>query len=283
MLYSHLGDAMAATSSPYLFESQCLKIDQTYKDLASILPRFPSAVRPTYKNLGSPSTVSPNLAGIHPRFPPTVSTCLSDAFLIYFLCRGVHAALHRHRSSPVSSPCTSSDCTHSSSCRSENGACNPGSYLDGTNCVQCPAGSYCADGKTKQPCDIGMFQPNTNSVECIKTQPGYYQNVSGSIAQIPCDEGSYQPYVQQYFCYGAPSGRFQGLTGQATVCGTCCGWATTKDNYNVEVFRCSDPTPNSYAGSGSGCLPSSNNTDCATPATCAQDVTGGCPAETWGA
>ncbi|KAJ7286162.1 hypothetical protein C8J57DRAFT_1286919 [Mycena rebaudengoi] len=158
-------------------------------------------------------------------------------------------------------------------------SCDPGSYLSNGTCVACPPGNTCAGGtKTPQACDYGKYQPSNGSVSCIETTPGYYQPNRGASDQIPCPRGTYQPYAYQKFCYGAPKGRFQNYAGQATVCGTCCGWAAPQVNNNMVAVNCTGSTPNAYPSSGDGCI--SKSTDCVHAATCSQLADGTCPAET---
>ncbi|KAJ7709496.1 hypothetical protein B0H17DRAFT_1124105 [Mycena rosella] len=160
------------------------------------------------------------------------------------------------------------------------GPCAAGSYLyNATTCAFCPVGSYC-DGTSgqAQQCDSGHYQPSINSTSCLATVPGYYQNAKGANNTIPCPVGSYQPYGAQAFCYGAPKGRFQNMTGQATVCGTCCGWAAPLQNNNINPVNCSGTTPNAWPSSGDGCTAA--NTTCVRAATCIQLANGTCPAET---
>ncbi|KAJ7168355.1 hypothetical protein C8R43DRAFT_945535 [Mycena crocata] len=42
--------------------------------------------------------------------------------------------------------------------------------------------------------------------------------------------------------------------GQATVCGTCCGWAAPLQNGNVNPVNCTSPMPNAWPSSGDGCM-----------------------------
>ncbi|KAJ7709539.1 hypothetical protein B0H17DRAFT_1124135 [Mycena rosella] len=166
------------------------------------------------------------------------------------------------------------------------GLCAPGSYLyNATTCAFCPAGSSC-DGKSgvAQPCGSGHYQPSVNSTACLSCdsghfQPSFYQNAKGANNTIPCPAGSYQPYGAQAFCYGAPKGRFQGLPGQATVCGTCCGWAAPLVNNNISPVNCNGTTPNAWPNSGDGCI--SSNTTCVRAASCGQLANGTCPADTF--
>ncbi|KAK7000326.1 hypothetical protein R3P38DRAFT_3057959, partial [Favolaschia claudopus] len=90
-------------------------------------------------------------------------------------------------------------------------SCPSGSYqYNQTACVACPAGNTCNGGSdTPQPCDTGLYQPNTGSTSCMPTQPGFFTNQRGSTTPFACPAGSYQPYSRQAFCYGAPKGRFQ--------------------------------------------------------------------------
>ncbi|KAJ7101626.1 hypothetical protein C8R43DRAFT_1244224 [Mycena crocata] len=164
--------------------------------------------------------------------------------------------------------------------RASSNPCTEGSYrYNSTTCAFCPAGNSC-DGKSgrAQPCDSGHYQPNMNSTACLGTLPGQFQDAKGATTFKLCPPGSYQPYPTQAFCYGAPRGRFQSLPGQATVCGTCCGWAAPLQNGNVNPVNCTSPTPNAWPSSGDGCI--SKATSCVRAATCAQLADGTCPAET---
>ncbi|KAK7022444.1 hypothetical protein R3P38DRAFT_2780467 [Favolaschia claudopus] len=125
-------------------------------------------------------------------------------------------------------------------------SCPSGSYqYNQTACVACPAGNTCNGGSsTPQPCDTGLYQPNS----------------------------------QQAFCYGAPKGRFQQQSGKSFLCATCCGWAATQDNNNVNPVNCTGSTPYAWPNSGDGCI--SSPTSCTRAATCAQAADGTCPGET---
>ncbi|KAJ7481239.1 hypothetical protein B0H11DRAFT_2280473 [Mycena galericulata] len=164
--------------------------------------------------------------------------------------------------------------------RATSAPCAGGSFrFNSTTCAPCPPGSYCTGTSQPQRCDSGTYQPNANSTSCIATTPGHYQSAKGSTSQVPCPAGTYQPYNRQAFCYGAPSGRFQNMTGQATVCGTCCGWAAPLQNNNVNPVNCTGSKPNSYPSSGDGCI--SKNTGCVHAQTCVQSANGSCPAQTF--
>ncbi|KAK7049085.1 hypothetical protein R3P38DRAFT_2764945 [Favolaschia claudopus] len=159
-------------------------------------------------------------------------------------------------------------------------SCPSGSYqYNQTACVACPAGNTCNGGSsTPQPCDTGLYQPNTGSTSCMQTQPGFFTNQRGSTTPFACPAGSYQPYPQQAFCYGAPKGRFQQQSGKSFLCATCCGWAAIQDNNNVNPVNCTDSTPYAWPNSGDGCI--SSPTSCTRAATCAQAADGTCPGET---
>ncbi|KAK7049084.1 hypothetical protein R3P38DRAFT_1883872 [Favolaschia claudopus] len=159
-------------------------------------------------------------------------------------------------------------------------SCPSGSYqYNQTACVECPAGNTCNGGSsTPQPCDTGLYQPNTGSTSCMQTQPGFFTNQRGSTTPFACPAGSYQPYSQQAFCYGAPKGRFQQQSGKSFLCATCCGWAATMDNNNVNPVNCTGSTPYAWPNSGDGCI--SSPTSCTRAATCAQAADGTCPGET---
>ncbi|KAJ6525448.1 hypothetical protein DFH09DRAFT_1286114 [Mycena vulgaris] len=165
-------------------------------------------------------------------------------------------------------------------------ACLSGQYLvnsaDLTSCTNCPAGSSC-DGNTAKQCNTGYYQYYATQTYCNPTQPGFYTNAKGSSIPIPCPAGSYQPYPAQAFCYGAPKGRFQGLPGQATVCGTCCGWAAPLANNNIAPVNCTGTTPYASPSSGDGCV--SVKPSCVRAASCRQTYNTttyqfDCPAET---
>ncbi|KAJ7087275.1 hypothetical protein B0H15DRAFT_305837 [Mycena belliarum] len=161
------------------------------------------------------------------------------------------------------------------------GLCAPGSYIfNGTTCAFCPAGNSCdgASGRA-HPCRSGHYQPSGNSTSCIATVPGYFQNAKGANSTIPCPAGSYQPYPAQALCYGAPMGRFQSMPGQATLCGTCCGWAAPLESSNISPVNCTGATPNAWPSSGSGCI--RDTIPCVRATTCAQFMNGTCPAETF--
>ncbi|KAJ6491505.1 hypothetical protein DFH09DRAFT_1453455 [Mycena vulgaris] len=95
-----------------------------------------------------------------------------------------------------------------------------------------------------------------------------FTSAKGSSIPIPCPAGTYQPYPAQAFCYGAPKGRFQGLPGQATVCGTCCGWAAPLVNNNIAPVNCTGTTPYASPSSGDGCV--SVKPSCVRAASCRQ-------------
>ncbi|KAK7013147.1 hypothetical protein R3P38DRAFT_1523554 [Favolaschia claudopus] len=158
--------------------------------------------------------------------------------------------------------------------------CPSGSYrYNSTSCAGCPAGYTCNGGSdTPQSCDTGFYQPNMGSTSCIQTQPGFFTSQRASVTPSPCPAGSYQPYVQQAFCYGAPKGRFQQQSGRSFLCATCCGWAATLDNNNVNPVNCTGSKPNAWPNSGDGCI--SSQTSCVHAATCAQAADGTCPGET---
>ncbi|KAJ7217205.1 hypothetical protein GGX14DRAFT_561729 [Mycena pura] len=161
--------------------------------------------------------------------------------------------------------------------RASPSPCPAGSYrYNTTACAYCPAGSYC-DGTSGQAklCSPGFYQPNINSTACLGTPKGYYTNSQGNAAATPCPAGTYQPNTIQVGCNGAPSGRFQSLPGQACVCLTCSGWGAPLKNNNINPVNCSGSTPNSYPGSGDGCL--SKTTNGYHAATCQQDANGACP------
>ncbi|KAJ7176292.1 hypothetical protein C8R43DRAFT_1230426 [Mycena crocata] len=156
-------------------------------------------------------------------------------------------------------------------------SCPPGNFYSSTappGCRVCPAGNTCNGNQAPQPCDYGSYQPSMGATVCIKSAKGFYQPQRGQNVTLPCYIGSYQPYPGQKFCYGAPSGRFQGKTGQAGVCGSCCGWATSMTNFNTGVFKCTTPTPFSGRASGSGCVKSRQGCDPVAP--CAQAADGTC-------
>lgn len=73
--------------------------------------------------------------------------------------------------------------------------CSPGTYHDGSGCVDASPGYYVAvSGATEQtPCAVGYYQPNAGAVSCIAAEPGHYVDVTGAVMQIDCLPGSYQP------------------------------------------------------------------------------------------
>ncbi|KAK7038003.1 hypothetical protein R3P38DRAFT_3262488 [Favolaschia claudopus] len=155
-------------------------------------------------------------------------------------------------------------------------SCPSGSFRANTTaCAPCPAGNTCSGGRNRpDPCDTGLYQPNTGSTSCLRTPPGFFTNRRGSAMPTPCPAGSYQPYSRQAFCYGAPRGRFQQQTGKSFVCATCCGWATTMNNNNVNPVKCGGAAPFAWPNSGDGCI--SRPTSCTPAATCAQAANGTC-------
>ncbi|KAJ7217197.1 hypothetical protein GGX14DRAFT_602554 [Mycena pura] len=157
--------------------------------------------------------------------------------------------------------------------------CPAGSYwYKGTEtCTSCLPGSYC-DGTSGEAklCSPGYYQPNVNSTACLPTPAGYYTNTTGSAVATPCYPGSFQPYTAQDFCYSATSGRFQSKPGQAVSCYTCCGWASSRKDYNINPTNCTDPKANANIGSGDGCI--SRPTACTRATTCQQSADGACPA-----
>ncbi|KAJ7085764.1 hypothetical protein B0H15DRAFT_368759 [Mycena belliarum] len=113
--------------------------------------------------------------------------------------------------------------------------------------------------------------PGANSTSGIATVPSYYQNAKGADSIIRCPVGTrYQPYSAQAFCHGAPKGRFQSMPGQATVCGTCCGWAAPFEYSNVSPVNCTGATPNAWPSSGGGCI--GDATACVRAKTCAREI-----------
>jgi len=86
--------------------------------------------------------------------------------------------------------------------------CSPGTYDNGSGCVQADPGYYVpVSGATEQtPCAPGTYQSDAGSVNCIPAEAGHYVDVTAAAMQIDCPPGSYQPDSGANSCLLAQAG-----------------------------------------------------------------------------
>ncbi|CAG9332327.1 unnamed protein product [Blepharisma stoltei] len=101
------------------------------------------------------------------------------------------------------------------------GRCTLGQYIDGNNCVACPAGSKCTSVFSSatiyyfspEVCDLGYFQANTGQSSCTICPRGQQCYCRGMVASVNCDAGfmcaaagtvkRYKPCVDGSWCDAA--------------------------------------------------------------------------------
>ncbi|KAF9497881.1 hypothetical protein BDN71DRAFT_539076 [Pleurotus eryngii] len=113
--------------------------------------------------------------------------------------------------------------------------CAPGTYLSGTACLQCEAGSY-----TKE----------LNQRSCTKARAGYYIPNDGATAETPCTRGTYSATQGSTSCLSCPAGSM--CPSDALANPQKCSPGRYSTGGAVECTWCSPGTFNSVQGA-TGC------------------------------
>jgi hypothetical protein len=120
--------------------------------------------------------------------------------------------------------------------------CSPGTYDNGSGCVEADPGYYVAvSAATEQiPCAPGTFQPNAGSINCIPASPGHYVDVTAAAMQIDCLPGSYQPNSEASSCILASPGYYVPVS--AAIEQILCPVGTTSEAGATECTLAPDTT-----------------------------------------
>ncbi|HQF70854.1 MAG TPA: alpha-amylase family glycosyl hydrolase, partial [Promineifilum sp.] len=95
-------------------------------------------------------------------------------------------------------------------CVFTNTLCQPGFYDDMSACVPTDPGYYTdASGAVAQlACVPGYYQPAGGQVSCLAANPGYYVDTSAAISQMECSPGKYQSNYAAVQCNLADPGYY---------------------------------------------------------------------------
>ncbi|KAF4593599.1 hypothetical protein EYR40_008386 [Pleurotus pulmonarius] len=113
--------------------------------------------------------------------------------------------------------------------------CAPGTYLSGTACLECEAGSY-----TKE----------YNQRSCTKARAGYYIPNAGATSETACTRGTYSPSQGSTSCLSCPAGSM--CPSDALANPQKCSPGRYSTGGAVECTWCSPGTFNSVQGA-TGC------------------------------
>lgn len=200
-------------------------------------------------------------------------------------CIGCAAGTYRVYSTDASEAIVCYDCPNgrvSSSDKSECEECEGGQYtVNGTYCVECPAGLYaptpqkdecvvCEAGfattvatgaESCESCDAGTYAPalSTNCTTCLAgtysgsraekctdCSPGKFAATNQSTACTSCEVGKFNNESVAKRCYSCGQGTFQSSTGQ-TYCKDC---EAGKYSDDIEVSSCTSCDAGRYSGAG---------------------------------
>uniref|UniRef100_A0A0G4F614 HTH araC/xylS-type domain-containing protein n=1 Tax=Chromera velia CCMP2878 TaxID=1169474 RepID=A0A0G4F614_9ALVE len=134
--------------------------------------------------------------------------------------------------------------------------CYPGTYFNGTSCVNCPAHQYsnsygataCSDcpvgqeqaseGQTScKECQKGFVKGSASGSACSSCGAGTFSQTTGAASCSSCPAGSYQPDVGATNCIPCPAGRAQSETGQS-FCAQCADGFFASGEGSVSCFEC---------------------------------------------
>ena len=121
--------------------------------------------------------------------------------------------------------------------------CPNGTYIDvigGTECILCPAGSYCIEGSTILPCPIGYYCPEGTGLDWHPCPSGTLNpnlNVSSEVGCLRCPPGRY--------CQGLAVSQFEGVGSGNCSAGFYC----------IEGVNTSMPISPYFSGIGGECPP----------------------------
>lgn len=128
--------------------------------------------------------------------------------------------------------------------------CSTGNYFDGTDCITCPVGHYCPDGKQKLPCAKGKFQNKLGSKACYDCDAGTYSDTLGTVNCLLCKAGTVSSKPGSKKCNKCLPGQYQSKKGNK-ACLLCAQGKFTPDSGAVNCKNCKVGSFNNTEGADS--------------------------------
>ena len=132
------------------------------------------------------------------------------------------------------------DADEEAECVFTNTLCQPGTYDDGAVCTFTEPGYYTdVPGAVAQlACVPGYYQPAGGQTSCLAANPGYYVATSAAISQMECSPGKYQSNYAAVQCNLADPGYY--AAGTAAPTQTACALGSYQPNSGQESCLLAD-------------------------------------------
>ncbi|KAJ8695635.1 hypothetical protein PTI98_008215 [Pleurotus ostreatus] len=123
--------------------------------------------------------------------------------------------------------------------------CAPGTYLSGTACLQCEAGSYTkvqgyyipnAGATTETPCIRGTYSATQGSTSCLSCPAGSMCPSDALANPQKCSPGRYSTGGAVECTWCSP-GTFNSVQGATGCCACCAGWFNVFESVSILYAR----------------------------------------------
>ncbi len=140
------------------------------------------------------------------------------------------------------------------------GACAPGSWHNGSECIQASPGYYAEAGTSGQTlCAAGSYSSSAGATTCTLASPGYFVANTGSTEQTACPIGYFSDTEAVTDCTAAPIGSYvDAITATSTQ--SCPSGTTTASTASTSVDACITVPDNVSATSDEGSTTSGSAT-----------------------
>lgn len=125
----------------------------------------------------------------------------------------------------------------------ECSVCSPGQFYNLTGCSPCAPGTVRPGNNASslllcEPCSVGEYQPNSESVRCIPCAIGRFASKLRQTECTACPPGQFQSSLGASACHSCPVGRYNNVHASG-ICSVCADGTTSISAGSVDCKPCS--------------------------------------------